>query len=120
MILNLNSMGNQALPNFTRGSSTTIEVLGFLVNQPWNSLALSYVSALRPSCIRFSRGEVNCDARLWRVTVTLDSHDIIVGITQEVQVGLPDGIPHGAALDNALYQQMRAQRQQIAADAVPT
>jgi hypothetical protein len=110
MTLDLNSMGNQDMPNFTGGSSTTIEMLGFLVGQPWNSLALSYVSALRPSCIRFSRGEVKCDARAWRVTVTLDSHDIIVGITQEVQVGLLSGIPHGAALDDALYRQIRGAR----------
>lgn len=108
--LDLNSKYNQPMPEFRSGSNTTIDVLPWLWNQPWNELALAYVSALRPSCIRFSRGEVFCDARSWRVTVTLDSHDLIVGIQQEVQVGLPDGIPHGAALDDALYRQIRGKQ----------
>lgn len=91
MILDLNSKYNQSVPAFKSGSNVVIEVLPWLVDQPWNDLALAYITALRPSCIRFSRGEVFCDARSWRVTIPLDSHDLIVGITQEVQVGLPDG-----------------------------
>ena len=91
MTLDLNAKHNQSVPAFKSGSNVVIEVLPWLVDQPWNDLALAYITALRPSCIRFSRGEVFCDARSWRVTIPLDSHDLIVGITQEVQVGLPDG-----------------------------
>lgn len=106
MTLDLNTMHSQDPPIFASISSTTIEVLPFLVNQPWNDLAAAYVHALRPSYIRFSKGEVFCDSRIWRVTVNLNPDGRITGITQEVHVGLPHGVPHGAALDYALDQQI--------------
>ena len=55
MTLDLNSKYNQSVPAFKSGSNVVIEVLPWLVNQPWNDLALAYVTALRPSCIRFRR-----------------------------------------------------------------
>ena len=48
MILDLNSKYNQSVPAFKSGSNVVIEVLPWLVNQPWNALALAYVTALRP------------------------------------------------------------------------
>ena len=60
MTLDLNAKHNQSVPAFKSGSNVVIEVRPWLVDQPWNDLALAYITALRPSCIRFSRGEVGC------------------------------------------------------------
>ncbi len=47
MILDLNSKYNQSVPAFKSGSNVVIEVLPWLVDQPWNDLALAYITALR-------------------------------------------------------------------------
>ena len=48
MILDLNSKYNQSVPALKSGSNVVIEGLPWRVNQPWNALALAYVTALRP------------------------------------------------------------------------
>lgn len=77
---------------------TSIEVLKHIWGKPWDEIALAYVHSLRPSTIRVSSGVVHSDARVWRVTVIVNEKDFIHSITQEVEVGLPEGIPHGYAL----------------------
>lgn len=70
---------------------TAIKVLPELIGLPVCNLVLGYLAALRPSCIRITGGEVHCDARQWRVTVTVDEHDKITDISQEVSVGFGTG-----------------------------
>lgn len=88
-------------PPSNRGS-LSVEVLDFLKGKPWDDVALAYVHSLRPTSIRVTTGTVKLDARTWRVTVIVDDKDIIESITQEVEVGLPEGVAHGEALDAAL------------------
>ena len=78
-----------------------IEVLSFLKGRKWDEVALAYVHALRPSSIRVTTGICKLDARIWRVTVYVDKNDIIQEIGQEVEVGLPDGVEHADALEDA-------------------
>lgn len=80
----------------------SIEVLSFLKGKKWDEIALAYVNAVRPSCIRVTTGMCTLDGRTWRVTVIVDENDIIKKITQEVEVGLPEGISHGEHLSYAL------------------
>ncbi len=80
----------------------SIEVLPFLKGKKWDEIALAYVNAVRPSCIRVTTGMCTMDGRLWRVTVIVDENGIIKEITQEVEVGLPEGISHGKHLSHAL------------------
>lgn len=88
---------------FGRTSALSIEVLSFLNGRPWDWVALAYVHALRPSSIRVTEGGVTCDSRRWRVTVYLkEGTRLINRITQEVEVGLPEGVAHGSALNAAL------------------
>jgi len=79
-----------------------VNVLEFLKGKKWDNIALSYVHSLRPSSIRVTTGCQTCDAWTWRVTVIVDKDDIIQEISQEVEVGLPDGVVHGQALQTAL------------------
>lgn len=81
----------------------SIEVLSFLKGKKWDEIALAYVNAVRPSCIRVTTGMCTMDARIWRVTVFVDEQDVIKDITQEVEVGLPEGISHGEHLSHALH-----------------
>jgi hypothetical protein len=75
---------------------TTIEVLTFLVGRPWDERAAGFLCALRPSMVRVvPRDEQKCDARLWRVTVTLDPAGLVRRIEQEVEVGLAKGWANG-------------------------
>lgn len=86
---------------------TVIEVLPKLTGLPWNEIALAYVHALRPRRIRVIApgGCCKLDAQNWRVTVYLEADNrTIKKITQEVAVGLPDGIDHGHALDCELAE----------------
>lgn len=58
--------------HFTPSSCSSfgsISVLLELWGQPWNNLALNYVSALKPCSIRVSVGHVCLDSRPGRVTV---------------------------------------------------
>lgn len=68
-------------------SSTELEVLPFLKGKKWDQTALNYVHSLRPSGIRVTTGVYKADARLWRVTVLIDTQNIIKKVIQEVQVG---------------------------------
>jgi len=87
---------------FNSRSYKSITVLDFLNGKPWDDLALAYVHALRPSSIRVTKGTVKCDARTWHVTVYITEDNIIEEISQEAEVGLPDGVEHGEALGVAL------------------
>lgn len=86
-----------------RRGYTSLNVLSFLKGKKWDEVALAYVHSLRPSSIRVSKDEITLDARCWRVTVMVDENDIIKEISQEVEVGLPEGVAHGHALDHALH-----------------
>lgn len=82
----------------------SIAVLPFLNGEPWDEVALAYVSALRPYYIRVvkhNQGQT-LDAMTDRVTVLLGEDDLIGSITQEVRVWLPEKVAHGDALRMAL------------------
>lgn len=81
---------------------TSIEVLEFLKGKAWDDVALGYVHSLRPSHVRVTDGMVQLDAQVWRVTVFVTEANTIERIEQEVEVGLPDGVPHGHGLAIAL------------------
>lgn len=66
---------------------TSLKVLTFLKGQPWDEMALCFVTALRPSSVRVVPGGIQLDSRLWRVTVWLRK-GVIDYIEQEVEVGL--------------------------------
>jgi hypothetical protein len=88
----------------TRLGYTSVDVLPLLTGKPWDEVALAFVHSLRPSCIRVIKHNhaETTDARTWRVTVYLDEKELIESISQEVQVGLPEGVQHGHALSHAL------------------
>lgn len=88
--------------NFDSHSWTSVDVLPFLIGKPWDNVALAFVHGLRPSSIRVTQDSVTLDSRVWRVTVYVDSNNIIEKIRQEVEVGLPDGVEHAGALRDAL------------------
>jgi hypothetical protein len=68
--------------------STSLPVLQQLWGTPWCNAAANFLPALRPSCVRVTRGEVTLDAVNWRVTVYLNDDNTISRIEQEVEVGL--------------------------------
>jgi len=79
-----------------------IEVLEFLKGKPYDKVALAFIHALRPSCIRVTTGTIKLNAHTWRVTVYIDDNNIIKEIEQEVEVALPDHVDSGEALAVAL------------------
>lgn len=86
---------------------TKIKPLTFLHGRKWNSVALAYIHALRPSHLRVVAGGGMCqlDAQTWRVTVLMKSDgETIDEIHQEVEVGLPDGVENGYGLDCELHR----------------
>lgn len=97
-----NGRDGYPLVGFNARGYTTIQPLPFLHGKPWDDIALGYIHALRPSRVRVSTGSVQLDAQSWRVTVWLQADgETISRITQEVEVGLPDGIEDGHALEIA-------------------
>ena len=82
----------------------SISVLPELTGKKWDSIALGYAHALRPTQLRVIRHNegTQLDAETWRVTVYLDKKNKIEHISQEVEVGLPDGVTCGAGLRTAL------------------
>lgn len=80
----------------------SIEVLHFLKGRQWDEMALGFVHSLRPSYIRVTEDCIKCDARLWRVTVYVSNDGVIRKITQEVELGLPDGVSDGDNMMRAL------------------
>ena len=85
-----------------RTGYTSIKILEFLKGHKWDDIALAYVHSSRPSCIRVTTNIVTCDAVLWRVTIIVDNDNFILDISQEVEVWLPENIPHGFGLKTAL------------------
>lgn len=93
-----------------RVSYYSVDVLDFLNGSPWNEVALGYVHSLRPSSIRVTTGRATADARTWRVTVYVNDDNIIQGITQEVEVGLPKNVHSGDHLAIALKYGIDSER----------
>lgn len=81
---------------------SNIEVLEFLKGRKLDEVALAYIHSLRPSCIRVTTGMIKTNSIAWRVTVVVDEEDTIQTISQEAEVGLPEGVAHGHALHLAL------------------
>jgi hypothetical protein len=90
-----------------------LPVLQVIWGRKWDQDALNVVGSLRPSYIRVTNGEEKCDARPWRVTVTVDDNDTIECIHQEVIVGC-EGRDNGSDVmqyvedrcDNCLYKRV--------------
>jgi hypothetical protein len=78
-----------------RYSYAYVPVLPFLTGQKWDEHALAFVHSLRPTYIRVTRGGEKCDARTWRVTVTVDENEVIKSIRQEVEIGLSEDWQNG-------------------------
>jgi len=77
----------------------SIEPLPFLHGRKWDDTALAFVHGVRPSHLRVVCGSAQCDAQPWRVTVWLeDDGETIFKISQEISVGLPEGIRSGHEL----------------------
>lgn len=99
----LNSRQGQAFQPWDTSGYLSIEVLPNLKGRPWDALALGMCHALRPSHLRVVTDGIQLDAQTWRVTVWIDAKtNLIRQITQEVEVGLPDGVPHGQGMETAL------------------
>lgn len=99
----VNARQGQPFVPFDDRGYTVIEVLPQLNGKPWDEVALGYVHALRPSQLRVVQDSAQLDSENWRVTVWLESDGLTIHcIEQEVEVGLPQGCPHGAGLDAAL------------------
>lgn len=77
-----------------------LPVCSYLIGTPWDELALAAVSTTRPSSIRVlgPTDYETCDGRTWRVSVYVDSNNIIKSVEQEVIADVPDEIEHGHAL----------------------
>jgi len=84
-----------------RRGCLSVDVLPMLIGRPWDEVSLGLVHSLRPHSIRVVNGSEETNSVLWRVTVHLEG-GVIQQITQEVEVGLPDGVEHGQALSVAL------------------
>lgn len=88
-------------------SGFKLPVLEFLWGQPWNNLALNYVSSLRPSCMRVANEGATADSHAWRVTIWLeDDNKTIKRIDQEVEVDC-----RGARNGHDLSLQLRHQKE---------
>jgi len=75
----------------TERGYTVLEVLPQLVGVRLCNLVMAYVTALRPSTVRITRGEVTTDAWPWRVTIFVDENDVVTKIEQEVNVAYSCG-----------------------------
>lgn len=71
-----------------------LPMLHFLWGHTWNQMALNFVHALTPSCIRVVRGSETTDSWPGRVTVYVTQSDIIMSIVQEAHVGLDGNYDH--------------------------
>lgn len=93
-----------------RTGSLVLEVLPFLIGQKWDGFALGYVHSLRPSRVRVIwPGEMKAgNAVPWRVTVYVDGSNLVRGVEQECEVGLPEGVKNGYELDQQMEWLIRA------------
>lgn len=74
-----------------------------LTGKPWDDLALAYVHSLRPTQLRVVQESAQLDAETWRVTVWLEEDGVTINkISQEVEVGSPDGCTTGFSVMEAL------------------
>lgn len=101
--------GQTFIPNGERGYMV-LPVLEYLKGRPWDELALGVAQSLRPRHIRVLRHDqgTHCDSMRWRVTVRLTEAGVIGEITQEVEVGLPDGVANGHEMRNALRREPKS------------
>jgi hypothetical protein len=67
----------------------SLPVLEYLYGQKWDAVALAVASSLNPDRIRVTTGEVTCDSHVNRMTVLVDSDDIIRYISMECKVRVP-------------------------------
>jgi hypothetical protein len=90
--------------NFPARGYISIPVLPELIGRPYNALARGLLVAVRPSRVDVSTdGVVLTNSCPWRVTVVTDGPGgPITSVTQEVEVGLPDGVSHGYGFRAAL------------------
>lgn len=89
-----------------RIGSTTVEVCSFLKGKPYNNIAKSYISSLRPSSVRTTINGRTLDSSTWRVTVWLEEDKTTIKrVEQEVKVMLPEEIKNGAELQKAFDKQ---------------
>jgi len=97
---------HKEFPKNTSWSGTNIDVLEFLWGQPWNNLAVNFVSTLRPSCLRVVTNGATADSHPWRVTVWLEKNNITIKkIVQEVEI-----VTSGARNAHDLESQLRYQK----------
>jgi hypothetical protein len=89
-------IGNYNIPK----SSTSIDVLPFLIGKPYNNLAWNWIVGLRPSQVRVSTGIVHLDCYPNRITIFIDKDNIIKSIQQEISVGCI-GVHHAHDLEMA-------------------
>lgn len=82
----------------------TILVLEELEGRKWDDFTEAFVHTLRPSSVRILHGGSKMDSQLWRVSVNLDENGIIQNISQEVEVGLPEGVENGGELMRILRE----------------
>jgi len=94
-----------------RSGCAVIDVLVFLIGLQWGEIALAYVNALNPSMIRVTEESEADDWVNRRVAVWVSKNGIITSISQEVVVGLPDGVNNGQELSQILLKTHHAWRE---------
>jgi hypothetical protein len=80
---------------FRKEGYTSLPICQWLTGLTWDDEALAYISAFNPSSIRVTTGMCKLDSRVGRVTVIVNTSNIIQNITMEVVIGLPDGFRYG-------------------------
>ena len=77
----------------------SIEILQFLWGREWGPMALSFVLAENPECLRVSSGALSLDCRPGRITVMVDKDGKIERIEKEIIINLPEGFTCGADVE---------------------
>lgn len=101
------------MPRYRRSSTMVQEVCPALCGQPWDDLALAYLSAMHPTCVRVVKdGDlIRSDARCGRATVHLLADNLTIDrIDMELLVDLPEDVEHGHALSLLLLGAKDARR----------
>lgn len=101
-VYGFNASNQDVMKKFDYRGSTVVEILEFLKGKPFDDKILAYIYGFRPSSVRISYGSIKLDAHTNRVTIWLDEKDTVRKIYQEIDVGLPDEIENGYALDQLM------------------